>query len=68
MYEYKYFGILAFVILLAGLLFTIYRLITMIGLVIFANITKKDRYEVSYVHQSIYYAAFFIPILAISYL
>lgn len=43
-------------------------LTAMIGLVIFANITKKDRYEVSYIHQSIYYAGFFIPILSISYL
>lgn len=43
-------------------------LATMIGLVIFANVTKRDRYEVSYVHQSIYYAGFFIPILVISYL
>lgn len=43
-------------------------LATMIGLVIFANVTKRDRYEVSYIHQSIYYAGFFIPILAISYL
>ena len=63
-----------FILLFANPVSTFDKLLTalglaiMIGLVIFANVTKKDRYEVSYIHQSIYYAAFFIPILTVSYL
>jgi len=51
-----------------GKVSVILGLILMLGMIVFANVTKKERYEVSYIHQSIFYAGFFIPILVVSYL
>ncbi len=45
-----------------------------IGIVVMLSVlshvirNKKDQYEPSYVHQSLYYVGFFLPILVVSYL
>lgn len=51
-----------------GKIITLLGIITMASVIGVLMVNKKDTFTPSYIHQSVYYAAFFIPILAISYL
>lgn len=51
-----------------GKVITLLGIITMACVIGVLMINKKETFTPSYVHQSVYYAAFFIPILAVSYL
>lgn len=51
-----------------GKIITLLGIITMACVIGMLMINKKETFTPSYIHQSIYYAAFFIPILAVSYL
>lgn len=53
---------------MAGKIITLLGIVTMASIIGLLMINKKEAFTPSYIHQSIYYSAFFIPILAVSYL
>ena len=52
----------------SGKIITLFGIITMACVIGVLMISKKEMFTPSYIHQSIYYGGFFIPILAVSYL
>lgn len=51
-----------------GKIITLLGIITMASVIGILMINKKETFTPSYVHQSIYYAGFFVPVLTVSYL